>query len=182
MAEEDSFVTTSTESDRLYSKQFTLAKECCDRTELVSIQSEINVDLKKTDSKTKTDTLSKQLLYTIHNQQMQQGISVSEHREQIMDILGGIDPLLNVFLKSEYKMNDSQIRQIHQLLVSKSNNISHNNNSAQPQLEDRHDIQLSNLKLRFYDQDMILYKIFNKSKSNFIIKLLTNRIIKVILI
>ena len=127
-----------------------------------------------------TQRPTKTSLKQLHDEQLSiDGPSSKEQEDAIIDALGGIDELLQNICASDIAIDEERLENLehiignphiyHHRTVSTKHAIIKN-----PKTMETHDLQKKSITYEFVDDDMILYKLFNKKRANMIRSILTS--------
>eukprot|EP01084_Bolivina_argentea_P226400 382449_1 len=102
--------------------------------------------------------ISKELLRNLHRRRLINGQTNSVHQEAIIDVLGGIDNILQHFLTSNAILDEQQLDFLHHIIANTSHNKQQTttiNAVSQPQ-EDKAHITIPAFTYTFKDEDSFL--------------------------
>eukprot|EP01083_Nonionella_stella_P176956 620600_1 len=121
--------------------------------------------------------ISKELLASIHRRQLMNGERNNVHHEAIIDVLGGIDDILQHLLTSNVILDQQQLDSLHHIIITNTTI-----NAMLPPPEDKTHILMPTLTCTFKDEDSFLFLIFGQENATKILHILNGKIIKCILL
>eukprot|EP01083_Nonionella_stella_P160709 525597_1 len=121
--------------------------------------------------------ISKELLASTHRRQLMNGETNNVHHEAIIDVLGGIDDILQHLLTSNVILDQQQLDSLHHIIITNTTI-----NAMLPPPEDKTHILMPTLTCTFKDEDSFLFLIFGQENATKILHILNGKIIKCILL
>eukprot|EP01083_Nonionella_stella_P226923 805425_1 len=123
-------------------------------------------------------TVTKELLESVHRRQLVNGKTNNDHQEAIIKALGGIDDIVQHLLRSNVILDQPQLNSLHRIII----NTAHKNQRettinalSQPQeFEDNKYHQT--YTYTFKEEDSLLFSIFGQENANKILHALNGKI------
>ena len=125
---------------------------------------------------------SKRSLLKLHERHLSiDGSSTKKQKHAIVEALGGTDQILSTLLKSNALINDEQLESLHQI-ISNPHNYSPLQSTQSKANQNKSITEVTadkgygqTIKYSFFDNDMLLHKLFNKRMASNIKQILYSR-------
>eukprot|EP01084_Bolivina_argentea_P260990 440913_1 len=130
------------------------------------------------DSKEKE--ISQSTLHITHQNQLKNDKRNDDKQKEIINIFGGIDDMLSIVLQSNCNLSQIQINNLHNIIINahKQPQTKMSNKRSQDDEDNGYNKKVT---YKFYDEHIIMLKVFDQENVNKILHILNSNFIKTVL-